>query len=348
MLKEKNRLIFCIVLIVFGLFLVRINNNTIYGSSLGTRSVTLSSSEINATTDYAISLETTSVSTVGSIRIQFCSNNPISGTPCIAPNGFDDSAAVLSTQTGLTGFSINGASTANEIVLGRAPASAPVGTASYSLSGIKNPSDIGSYYVRILTYASNNATGNYSDYGGLAFSITNALSISATVPPYLTFCTGITINNFNCLNAQGDFLDLGELSVNAAKYGTSQMLVATNAELGYGISAQGTTLTSGNNVIPEISPGDISRPSTSQFGLNLRANTSPAVGSNVQGPGVAVPTPNYNQPNIFRFVSGDTLASHPSVDDVRVYTVSYIANIASSQSAGIYVSTITYICLANF
>jgi hypothetical protein len=228
------------------------------------------------------------------------------------------------------------------------PAAAPAGQVSYDFLNVTNPSSPGSYYVRLETFASNDGSGSAIDAGGLAFAVTNSLSISATVPPYLTFCTGITINNLNCANASGDYIDYGELSPGHANSGSSQMLVATNAVDGYNVSLSGTTMTSGTNAIAALATNDVSRPGTPQFGLNLRANTTPAGGSNPTGPGVAVPVANYFQPNSYRFVDGETLISNPAPDDVRLFTASYIVNIPKTQPAGIYVTTLTYICLGSF
>jgi hypothetical protein len=200
----------------------------------------------------------------------------------------------------------------------------------------------------LQTFASDDATGPASDYGGLAFATTNLLAVSVEVPPYLIFCTAITIGNLNCANSSGDAINFGELSSSRASTGSSQMLVATNAEDGYSITAHGTTLSSGSNIINALSAPDVSRPGTGQFGLNLRANTAPPGGSEPTGPGVSQPLPNYNQPNIFRFVTGDTVAARPEPENVRVFTVSYLVNVPANQAAGVYVSTITYVCLADF
>ena len=126
------------------------------------------------------------------------------------------------------------------------------------------------------------------------------------------------------------------------------ILAATNAQSGYVISVKGTTMTSGTNIINALAANDVSRPGTAQFGLNLRANTTPSGGSNPSGPGFAVPDPNYNVPNTYRFKDGDTLVSTTLPDDRRLFTASYIVNVPKGQAPGIYVSTMTYICVGTF
>lgn len=319
-----------------------------YGVQLGNRALQLASSQAGATTDYRLTFTLPTTGTLGSIAIEFCSNDPFPNTPCTPPAGLDASAVVLADQTGATGFSVDPSSTANNIVLSRAAAVETTIPVSYHFTNVVNPSSPGSYYARIQTYASTDAGGPASDYGGLAFATTNAITISATVPPYLIFCTGVSIPGYNCANALGDYVDFGELSPVNARVGRSQFLVATNAADGYGVSVNGTSLTSGNNVIAAMSANDVSRPGLPQFGFNLRANSTPANGSDPSGPGTGQPLPNYNQPNSYRFVSGDSLVINPVPDNVRLFTSSYIANIPTIQAPGVYVSTLTYVCLALF
>lgn len=320
------------------------------GSSaqLGQRSLQLSSGDAGVTANQQLSFTYASPGPIGSVRIQYCSNNPFPGEPCVAPAGMDAGSAALVNQTGVTGYSISSSSTANQIILTRPVSATGITASTYEFEEIMNPSSPGSYYVRVYTYATSNASGPNADYGAIVFAITNSLSITATVPPYLLFCTGITIPNFNCAGAQGDYIDFGELSTTSAARGTSEMQVATNAANGYSISMDGTTLTSGSNEITALALSDVSRPSTAQFGLNLRANSTPSAGSDPIGPGVGTAQPGYNTSNFFKFLSGDVIISTTVPDDVREYKSTYVANIPLTQPAGVYVSTITYVCLANF
>lgn len=318
------------------------------GAQLGYRSLTLSSSEVDASSTYRLSFATVTPGAIGSISLQFCTNSPFSNEPCTAPIGFNATAATLSAQTGNTGFAISSSSTANLILLTRNAAATFPGEATYTFSGIKNPSSLGSYYARVLTFASTDGSGPSSDYGGLVFAITNTISITATVPPYLIFCSAITISGLNCSNAVGNAIDFGELSKNKASSGTSQLLAATNAKDGYSVTMAGTTMTSGNNEIAAMSTIDVSRPGLPQFGLNLKTNAAPTVGSEPTGPGTTNPKPEYFQSNFFKFNSGDIIIANAVPDTVRQWTASYLVNVPSTQPPGIYVSTITYICLANF
>jgi hypothetical protein len=262
--------------------------------------------------------------------------------------GFDLSAATLNAQTGITDFTISPLSTANELILTRAPDVVPAGSVSYTLDTVINPTPTATYFVRVETFASDDATGSNIDSGGLAYYINTPLNLNATVPPFLLFCVGTNIPAFDCSTATGDFIDFGELSSTGSKTGHTQMLIATNVDTGYTISVQGTTLTSGTNVINALSSNDVSKPGVSQFGLNLRANNTPNTGTNPQGPGLGTYTGNYGQRDFFRFNNGEVIASGTNPEDYRRYTTTYLVNITKNQPAGIYVSTMTYVALANF
>jgi hypothetical protein len=320
----------------------------VYGAQLPFRSMQLSDDEASVSANYFLKFFSSSPGTLGSIEIQFCSNSAQVADPCTPPVGFDDSAATLTNQAGAIGFSISNASTTNELILTRPPAFATAGFVDYEFSGVTNPSSSGSYYIRVQTFASNDASGPATDYGAMAIAILNGISISTEVPPYLIFCTGVTITGFNCANAVGDFIDFGELSFTKASSASSQMLIATNAQSGYGITVDGPTMASGTNVINGLTTGDVSRPGTGQFGFNLRANSTPQGGSDPSGLGTGTPTPAYDQPNVFQLNSGDLIATNPVPDNLREFTADYIVNVPPAQAPGIYVTTLTYIALATF
>ncbi|MBX4197577.1 hypothetical protein KW801_03435 [Candidatus Saccharibacteria bacterium] len=146
----------------------------------------------------------------------------------------------------------------------------------------------------------------------------------------------------------GDSIDLGTLSSSQARFGQSQFATATNDPNGYIIFADGTTMTSGNHIIPSLSNPTPSFPGTGQFGINLRANLIPAVGQDPIGLGTAAPTANYDIPNRFLFVPGDSITTASLPSNYNRMTVSYLVNIPSQQTPGVYVTTVDYIATVQF
>lgn len=308
-----------------------------------------SSTADEANVQYELAFAGSSPGTIGSIRMQVCANDPFPGQPCTPVAGFDVSQATLVTQSGMGGFSKHPNTTANELILTRSPAASFATLATYTLAGVHNPSTAGTSFIRLETFTSIDATGPSHDASGLAFSILpGRMTIQSTVPPYLTFCIGVTIQPYDCTTAMGSYIDFGVLSPSRTATGETKLLISTNAEFGYAIRATGTTLTSGVNIIPALNTPDLSRLGESQFGMNLRANSSPAGGQDPVGQGVGTPTVNYNTANRFAFTSGEVLASYDHPDNHRLYTVNYIVNVNKKQEPGVYVTTLTYIALASF
>jgi hypothetical protein len=316
---------------------------------LQSHSVQISTGLVNATANHNFQFIYPSTSNVGSVVFQYCDGGALLSLPCNAPAGLDLSSTTLVSQTGNIGFSIDNAnSTSNKIVLTRASVPGLNVLSTYDFTNITNPSTANATtYVRISTYPTTDGTGPDNDDGAVAFVTVNPFEVGAFVPPFLDVCVGITVAN-DCSSTVGDSLDLGVLSSNATKFGTSQFAAGTNSFTGYNIYTLGTTMTSGNNVIPAINPASNSKIGTSQFGLNLRANTTPALGQDPQGTGTGVPLAGYNTPNSFKFQNGEAIASSSLSTDYSKMTASYIVNINSAQSPGVYSTTITYLGVAQF
>ena len=148
----------------------------------------------------------TTAAAAQSLVIDFCSNDPIIADTCTAPTGMSAASATIGTVSGggnITNAGWTPSNSATQIKLAKASGSATsVGAQQFDVVGITNPSTIGSFYARIYTYS--NATfgtynsaaftgpgtgpGNYLDYGGVALSTTNTITITARVQETLTFC----------------------------------------------------------------------------------------------------------------------------------------------------------------
>lgn len=323
-------------------------SSSVYAADLTKRSIVIGTPAAGAATSHTFKFQVNSPITIGSIAFEYCVNSPFINDACTPPDGFNLVSASLGTQSGATGFTIHPSTTTNKLILGRPPAAiAPPKILSYTVNAVSNPTDAQkTVFVRISTYASNNATGTRGDIGTVVFSTSRAISVAAFVPPYLVFCVGNTVGS-NCTQTEGNYLSFGELTKNSTQSVTSQFSAATNDPAGYVTTVTGVTLTSGNNVIPAMTSAGQSIVGNSQFGMNLRANTNPSVGADKTGVGAGSPQTGYNTPNVFSFNNGNIVVS-PLPSDFDVYTVSYIANISANQPPGVYNSTITYITTVLF
>lgn len=299
-------------------------------------------------TFYTISLQYTTPSVVGSLRLEFC-DNPIPSLPCNVPAGLSVSGGTLSAQSGETDFNIE-QQTNNLIVLGRTPAMTGAAQSTYRFDNMRNPDgEHQDFYVRITSHASSDGSGPLIDYGSVTATTTPEINLITQVPPILIFCVAEQINDDDCTDLEGHFTNFGELRSDQTYSAASQIQARTNAFFGYSIAVTGTTMTSGIRSIPAITTPTESFVGVGQFGINLADNTSPDVGASPTGPGTnGVVSPPYDTPNKFLFNDGDIVATSNGVTRNRKYTASYVVNVPASQPPGVYSTTITYVCTGNF
>lgn len=322
-------------------------------AQITSRKVTLSNSGAAATgvtyTFTSAALPTTATA-IKSVSLTACTT--ASGA-CSTPSGFSVSSSSLGAQpSGLgsgSGWTVNTSTAGSLRVVNAANATTPTGSVSVQWDGVVNPTAANTtYYLRMTTY-SDSAWTTAVDTGTVAVSTTNQITVSASVDETLTFCTGTSgITNSSCAGATGTSAALGTLTSSTTGSTTSQLGVGTNGQTGYSITVSGTTLTSGGNTISALASQTASSVGGEQFGINLKDNATPNVGTDPDGSGTGTPTANYGTADQYRFVTGDSIASKAGAEAFRRYHVSYIANIGTDTEAGTYSTTLTYIATATF
>lgn len=306
---------------------------------------------------------------IGSIKFLYCTT---AAGGCTTPTGLVTTSAVMGTQSGATGFSLTNTTNGAPFIT-RTAASVAAGTAvSYQLQTITNPTtNNASFYVRITSYTGTDGATGPVDTGTVAASTAEPIVLSGVMPESLIFCTGATVN-VNCNSTTSGVIAFDRLfSPTDTAVATSQMAASTNAERGYNITVNGPTLTSGANTIPGMSSQAAPARGTSQWGLNLRANSTtvstPAFGAEVSPSSngnthKAQANTGYQTADQFKFVTGDSVANSasaspatlgtvyttPGPTNSQVYTASYIVNVSGIQPPGTYTTTLTYICTALF
>jgi hypothetical protein len=338
---------------------------------LTSRSVTLSNSAgavAPQTSTYTATFTLgTSGQTLGSVKLEVC-DSPLATASCV--NAGNSNGATFSGATfgSVSCAACNGGAWALGSASGNTAyvthtAAAVTGTPAVTvvLNNVTNPNvNNKEFYVRISVYASTDTTGGNTDFGAVAVSTAQQITVSGVMPESLVFCVGTS--GTDCTNMTGSAVDLGTFSPTATRVGTSLMSASTNATSGYVITISGTTLTSGSNTIPAMgtqsanSSGCVvscsSQTGVSQFGSNVRANNVASAGgvfgADVSGTGTATGFGGYNALNTFRFFTGDTVASVGGVTKANLFTNSYLVNVGGDQAAGVYTATLTYICTATF
>lgn len=313
------------------------------------RSLFMHSATPGATTKYTVTLTYVTPAPVGSLDMLFCVD-PIPHHPCEVPPGLDVSNATLVDQTGETGFTIS-EQTTNHIVLSRLPSMITSGgSSSYTFDNIVNPTNVDqSFSIRLRSHSSTDASGPQIDFGSVKGQVTEGIQLYTQVPPMLIFCFAQEVE-VGCTDTNDTYYtDMGELDENSTLVAYSQMAVGTNATAGFSITAHGSPPAAGTSIIDPIETPSPSIPGTNQFGINLVANSNPAIGNNPEGPFAnAIPAADYGTPDLYKFVDGDEVAFSPNVSLMRKFTVSYILNSSPDLRPGVYSTTITFIASGRF
>jgi len=221
------------------------------------RSLKMSDSTPGVTTNlqYILTFTTGNVS-AQSIIVDFCSDTPLIGSTC-AFNAGVTVPTLAATPTIIGGGTVSSANGRTLKVTGLTIGA----NATYSLTingGITNPSALGTFYARIITYAGTNAnnyvpatltgdpttTSTYVDYGGVALSTAQQVNITTRVMESLSFCAskvnidGTAGASFDdCSEATPPTLDIGHGTPKVLESGTvdSDMAytqLSTNASSG--------------------------------------------------------------------------------------------------------------------
>lgn len=312
------------------------------------RGLYMNSARPGDTTSYKISFRYMSPLAVGSVDMLFCTD-PIPHHPCVTPPGLDVSNAVLSNQSGESGYSILSQS-ANRIVLTRPPSTIIANSSSYTFDNVVNPTDSSqSFSIRLKSHGTTDATGPQIDFGSVKGQVSDSITIETQVPPMLIFCAAEEVTD-NCAETNDNYYtDMGQLDPESTLTAQSQMAVGTNASGGFAITANGIPMSAGTSVIDSPTTPTESKPGNNQFGINLVANNEPSVGNDPEGTWAnAVPTVEYGTPNRYKYESGDVVAYSPNVSLMKKFTVSYIVNSDKDLRAGVYTTTITYIASGRF
>lgn len=142
-----------------------------------------------------------------------------------------------------------------------------------------------------------------------------------------------------------DDIDLGYLDTTQASTATGTFYVRAWQASGYSVvTASDPPTNTGANAqqLNALATPTASSPGTEQFGINLKDNATPDVGSEpLQSPdssfSFGVPATGYDTPDSFKYVKGDVIAASGESSSVTIYTISYLFNIDNATPSGQYV-----------
>jgi len=306
---------------------------------LDARSITMSSSVASATaTSYMLQFTTeTAIPAGGGLVMQFCdsSSGPLIGnSTCATPTGLD-----ITTSTGSAPTAVqvdSGSGFTNAPALGTLSHSGTTGNNLYlkwisgtgddlaigdklklTIGGIVNPSTVGTFYVRVYSYAAapdftNSGTlGTVADSGAVALSTTSAIGVTAYVLESMTFCVsgsgsdGLTPAPGPSCGASGQAvvtpsMTLGEvvgsqkvLDTGHVSTGVDYAQLSTNASSGAIVNLKSNATSCGGlfrnnntancNIAPQTTAATGITAGNALFGLTVGSSTSVSGATNPSG-----------------------------------------------------------------
>lgn len=188
-------------------------------------------------------------------------------------------------------------------------------------------------------FQSSNASGDLAVGNSASGNFQVESGSQTTNDPTLSFA----INNSDA--------NFGSFTAGSATVTTATFSVSNYTSYGYVVQIAGTPPTNGTHTINAMATTAASQSGIEQFGINLVANTSPvSVGANPNNGqfGFGVASNNYGTSNMYRYVSGETIASAPKSSGVTIYTLSYLVNVGSLTPGGQYKSNQTLIVTGTY
>lgn len=182
------------------------------------------------------------------------------------------------------------------------------------------------------TGVGNSSSSLYQLYGG--FTTTEA--------PFLEF----VVNSAN--------VDLGVQNTASASTGTATFTIKAYLASGYVVTTISDPPKNASYTITNMATTAASAPGTEQFGINLRANTSPTtVGADpVQLPDASFSfgqvSADYNTVNQFKYVKNDVIAYSNKSSGITQFTMTYLMNIKSTTPGGTYVMDHNLVATGTF
>ena len=339
------------------------------------RYIQLSNSATNATgVEYTIQFKVPSTTNIKGIVVDICQNSPLIGVACTAPAAFDWGTPTITTAT-IGATSIAGWTIANPtpglLTFSDATGVTPAANDLVTIvaSGVANPSQLGTFYGRMITLntvagvaayddEAGDTTPAYIDIGGAAMSTTDNLVVTARVQETLQFCVysdgpqaGLTCGTASAVNVPDATTPLNSSGVETAE---GYFKLASNALNGVTVrlwsnNASGGVLKSGIYTIDAfagaVCTADSATATVEQFGMRFST-----LGANL------TPTAPYNcgagnhgwDPAAVGATYGDIIATTNDPNDAEESVMEFAAKSALTTEAGVYSTALNYIATGSY
>ena len=146
----------------------------------------------------------------------------------------------------------------------------------------------------------------------------------------------------------------GSLSTAATSTATATFSVLNYTAYGYAVYTIGSPPSNEGHSLTGMNPTTASQTGTEQYGINLKANTSPVsfgadpaqVPSSSFSYGTAAS--GYNTTNNYRYVAGEKIAEATKTSGETDYTISYIVNVSTTTPGGQYAGSQSLVVVGTY
>jgi hypothetical protein len=154
------------------------------------------------------------------------------------------------------------------------------------------------------------------------------------------------------LNVSSATLGFGNFSTAVTSSATAAFSVLNYTSSGYSVFIIGNAPSNGSHNLTTLT-GSASQVGVEQYGINLVANTVPAVGANpVQIPSASfaygAAATGYGTANNYRYVNGEKIAESTKSSGQTNYTVSFIVNTATTTPGGKYAGSASLVVVGTY
>jgi hypothetical protein len=359
-------------------------------STVTSRSVTMSSSAADAASadyDVKFTIPSTGGTAAGAFVVDFCSDSPLVGQTCTAPVGLNTTSVSTDTSgVAVTAKTASALSGKSAVIVEKSSGTWATGTAvDVNLTTIHNPTAVGTFYARIVTYAdAATADSDYTDTdigagfddGGVALSTTSDIGVNAAVRETLTFCVASASITSNCANASTNLpsFEIGEGSagqkaLTAGTVSTANIytLLSTNASSGAVVKLRSNTTDCGGLVRAGATNCDIKAADnstvivdTTHAGFGIKAAAATGTGVSGGTSGNLAPTNGYGTTAYkLNYTVGNTAGvTSPYGDDLlntgghqvsdEQLQLTFGASITNLTPAGLYKATLNMIATGTY
>lgn len=149
-------------------------------------------------------------------------------------------------------------------------------------------------------------------------------------------------------------VNFGALSTTATSTATSTFSVLNYTAYGYSVYTIGSPPSNNSHTLSGMSSAGPSQVGVEQYGINLKANTSPVsqgadpvqVPSGIFAFGTA--STGYNTANNYRYVAGEKISESAQSSGETDYTISYIVNASTTTPGGQYSGSQGLVVVGNY